>query len=247
MSHHFLVIGAQRCGTTWLHDLLAAHPDIAMARPAFPEPKAFLRPDPCELEAYRQAFFGHATHERALGEKTTSYLESPDAPDRVADTLGKPQVVVQLRDPVRRAVSNWSFSRDHGVEDRPLDEALRADLVHPREWDQTGSSVSPFAYVSRGRYVEDLARWIDRFEMRVHFLEEMRAEPDRIGSLYGWLGVDERFRPELGEISDNASLSVADELDPSLVAQLRDHYADSDAALAALLQRDLPWPTGSAT
>ena len=29
MTRHLLVIGAQRCGTTYLHDLLAAHPDIA--------------------------------------------------------------------------------------------------------------------------------------------------------------------------------------------------------------------------
>lgn len=243
MSRHFLVIGAQRCGTTWLHNLLATHPQIAMARPARPEPKVFLRPDSVDVEAYRREFFGHATGERAWGEKTTSYLESPDAPARVAAALGQPRIVVQLRDPVQRAVSNWSFSRDHGVEDRPLAEALAADLAQPRDWDREATSVSPFAYVSRGRYVEDLARWIDRFEVQVQFLEEMRAEPHRIGHLYRWLGVDDGFRPDLSTISVNASTAVADEPDPQLVAQLREHYAESDAALAALLRRGLPWPT----
>lgn len=243
---HFLVIGAQRCGTTWLHDLLAAHPDIAMARPARPEPKVFLRPGPVGLQAYRTEFFGHATGERALGEKTTSYLESPEVPSRVATTLGRPQVVVQLRDPVRRAVSNWSFSRDHGLEQRPLAQALRADLAQPRRWDRQASSVSPFAYVSRGRYVEDLARWTDRFDVHVQFLEEMRAEPDRIGALYRWLGVDDGFRPDLAASRVNASSPVGDEPDPGLVEQLREHYADSDAALASLLRRDLPWPSGRA-
>ena len=42
VTRHLLVIGAQRCGTTYLHDLLDAHPEIAMARPARPEPKVFL-------------------------------------------------------------------------------------------------------------------------------------------------------------------------------------------------------------
>ena len=243
MTRHFLVVGAQRCGTTWLHGLLAAHPQIAMARPGRPEPKAFLRADAVDLTTYRREFFAHATDEVAWGEKTTSYLESPGVPDRVAATLGRPRIVVQLRDPVRRAVSNWAFSRDHGLEDRPLDEALAADLTQPRSWDPAASSVSPFAYVSRGRYLEDLARWTDRFEVRVQLLEEMRADPHQVGELYDWLGVDPDFRPDLSTVPVHPSRTVTDEPDPRLLAQLREHYADSDAALAALLGRDLPWPT----
>ena len=42
MIRHLLVIGAQRCGTTYLHTLLDAHPQITMARPANPEPKVFI-------------------------------------------------------------------------------------------------------------------------------------------------------------------------------------------------------------
>src|SRR5680860_943931 len=147
MTSHFLVVGAQRCGTTYLHDLLAAHPDIAMARPARPEPKVFLRGEPVDADAYRAEYFGHADDAHLLGEKSTSYLEVPGVPERVADALGAPRIVAQLRDPVARAVSNWRFSRDHGAEDRPLADALRADLAGPREWDRSVSSVSPYAYV----------------------------------------------------------------------------------------------------
>ncbi|HKJ10791.1 MAG TPA: sulfotransferase domain-containing protein [Ornithinimicrobium sp.] len=239
---HFLVVGGQRCGTTWLHDQLAAHPQIAMARPARPEPKVFLHPGPHDAPSYREQYFAHATDERALGEKSTSYLEAPGAPDRVATTLGAPRIVVQLRDPVARAVSNYRFSRAHGVEDRSLNEALRADLVSPREWDPAKTSVSPFAYVSRGRYAEQLRRWTQRFEVHVQFLEEVRSEPDRIGLLYRWLGVDEGFRHDAGGELVNASAPTDDRLDPGLEADLREHYADSDTALAALLARPLPWP-----
>ena len=238
---HFLVVGAQRCGTTYLHDLLEAHPRIAMARPARPEPKVFLRDEPVDAAAYREEFFGHAGDADVLGEKSTSYLEVPGVPERVEESLGSPRIVAQLRDPIARAVSNWSFSRDHGVEERPLAEALRADLTGPREWDRTASSVSPYAYVSRGRYVDDLARWFDRFDVHVQFLEELLDDPGTIGDLYGWLGVDQAVRPELGEAPVNASSAVGDDLDDDLVAELRAHYADSDAALADLLGRGLPW------
>ncbi|QZY28498.1 sulfotransferase family protein [Nocardioides coralli] len=243
MTRHFLVAGAQRCGTTWLHELLAGHPEIAMARPARPEPKVFLREDPPGADAYRAEFFGHVDGESLLGEKSTSYLESPEAPDRVAATLGSPQIVVQLRDPVARAVSNWSFSRDHGVETRPLAEALRADMAGQQEWDRAASSVSPFAYVTRGRYVADLARWTERFDVHVQFLEELVDDTDRVvGDLFTWLGVDAGVRPDTGGGPVNAS-STAEPLDRALEAELRDHYRDSDDALADLLGRELPWRT----
>lgn len=243
MTRHLLVVGAQRCGTTYLHDLLDAHPDIAMARPARPEPKVFLREDPPTAEAYRAEFFGHAGGAGLLGEKSTSYLESPDAPGRVADVLGSPQVLVQLRDPVDRAVSNWSFSRDHGVETRPLEAALLADLggdrAGPPEWDRNASSVSPFAYVTRGRYVEDLARWTEHFDVRVQFLEELLEDEAVVDDLWRWLGV-EAFHADLGAAPVNAS-GPSGPLDDALVTALREHYRDSDAALAEMLGRELPW------
>lgn len=241
MKRHFLVVGAQRCGTTWLHDLLDAHPEIAMARPVRPEPKVFLREESIDAEAYRAEFFGHAGDAEVLGEKSTSYLERPEVPDRVTSALGHPQIVVQLRDPVARAVSHWSFSRDHGVETRPLAEALRADLGEEQEWDRASSSVSPFAYVRRGRYAVDLARWTPRFDVHVQFLEELVAEPTRIGELYTWLGVDGELRPDVGTAPVNASSPATDQPDDELVAELRAHYRDSDAALAEMLGRDLPW------
>lgn len=241
MSRHFLFVGAQRCGTTYLHDVLAAHPRVSMARPVRPEPKVFLRPEPVDAASYVAEFFGHAGEDDVLGEKSTSYLEVPEVPDRVAATLGSPQVLVQLRDPVARAVSNWSFSRDHGMESRPLSEALRADLGQTQEWDRTASSVSPYAYVTRGRYAEDLARWVGRFDVRVQFLEEVLTDPGITADLYRWLGVDEGFRPELGEAPVNASASVPDSIGDDLVAELREHYRASDEALAELLGRELPW------
>lgn len=244
-ARHFLVVGAQRCGTTYLHDLLAGHPQIAMARPARPEPKVFLRDVPVDAGAYRAEFFGHAAGADLLGEKSTSYLEVPGVPQRVATTLGSPRIVVQLRDPVARAVSNWSFSRDHGVETRPLDEALRADLRGEHgddpQWDRSASSVSPYAYVARGRYADDLARWFGAFDVHVQFLEDLLAEPATIARLYGWLGVDPTARPDVGDAPVNASSIIDEELDSDLEAELRDHYADSDAALADLLGRPLPW------
>ena len=159
---HLLVVGAQRCGTTYLSRALDAHPDVTMARPSPPEPKVF-----CDAtltargaESYHRTWFAHARDETLLGDKSTSYLEDPQAPGRAAEMLGEPEVVVLLRDPVRRAVSHWRFSTANGFETRDLEDALLADLDDDdRPWDPQRSSVSPFAYLRRGRYAEQLEPW----------------------------------------------------------------------------------------
>ena len=180
---HLLVIGAQRSGSTYLSEALDAHPQITMARPALPEPKVFCDADKAArgLDWYHHTLFGHAGQEPLLGDKSTSYLEDPKAPARAADMLGEAHVVAVLRDPVQRAVSNWRFSTKHGLETRPLEQALLADLEAEQPWDRTATSVSPFAYVRRGRYLDYLEPWVATFPDTTHvlFLEELLDRPGR--------------------------------------------------------------------
>lgn len=242
---HLLVIGAQRCGTTWLQKALAGHPEIAMARPSAPEPKVFLTDERSALgrEWYERTYFAHATDERIRGEKSTSYLEDVRCADRAVAVLGDPLVIVQLRDPVKRAVSHWGFSSDNGFESRPLDVALKANLEGPLGWDGTRASVSPHAYLERGRYVEYMRPWLERFgdEMRVLFFEEMVGEIDRIGEVYHWLGVSADFRPVGLGAQVNSVRTVTPPLSDELGERLRAYYDDSNRALEELLGRSLPW------
>lgn len=244
-----MIIGAQRCGTTSLQELLEAHPDIAMARPARPEPKVFLSPDSVRqgVRAYEATYFGHVTSESLLGEKSTSYLEDPAVPERVLKVLGPVPVVVQLRDPVSRAVSNWRFSTANRLERRPLENALEENLRTSAEWDRSRSSVSPYAYLERGRYADYLQPWFDTFadSMVVRFLEETSAEAGAMAQLYDALGVDPHF--ELDYVSPPARKSEGPTpmLSRQLVARLRDYFAPADEQLRKLLQRKLPWSSAS--
>lgn len=245
MTRHLLIIGAQRCGTTWLARALDAHPSITMARPARPEPKVFCS---AELSArgrdwYRATWFGHATDEALLGDKSTSYLEYAEAAERAASVLGDPLVVVQLRDPVERAMSHWAFSTDSGLEERPLEEALAANLEGPLPWDTSRASVSPYAYLERGRYTDHLGPWLDRFgdDLSVVLLEDMVARPDALAGLYADLGVDPAAGPPAPRAPANASAAPKTRLDPQLRAQLRSYFAESDERLRQILGRPLPW------
>jgi hypothetical protein len=251
LTRHLLIIGAQRCGTTYLASLLDAHPDITMARPSRPEPKVFLSEEQSARgpDWYDATFFAHATTERVLGEKSTSYLEHPAAAHRSVAVLGEPDILVMLRDPVRRAVSNWRFSTDNGLEDRPLEEALRWDLERgDRPWEHTGVSVSPYAYVQRGRYSRYLDPWIEVFPrtLRVLFLEELRGDPDRIAEVYAALGVDPTFRPPDVDRPVNQSAEEAPELSAEFRRLLEAYYAEDAVLLERQLHRSPPWSTGTA-
>lgn len=249
MDRHFLVIGAQRCGTTYLRTLLDEHPGILMASPVVPEPKVFLTDEVVArgLGWYRATWFAAAAghDDLVLGEKSTSYLEDPAAAARAAAVLGDARIIVQVRDPVERAVSNWQLSTRHGLETRDLAEALSANLSGPEPWDPDRTSVSPYAYLERGRYVDYLGPWYEAFgdRVRVQFLEDLRARPDGIGLTYRWLGVHEGFRPpSLGE-PVNQSPGRAPGLPSELIARLRDWFSGSDRALAETVGRPVPWTT----
>lgn len=251
MTRHLIIIGAQRSGTTYLNRMLDLHPEITMARPARPEPKVFMSAEQAERgrDWYLATFFQHAKSERVLGEKSTSYIERPAAAGRIASMLGEDvAIVAQLRDPVARAVSNWQFSSDNGLEHRPIEVALAENLEAERAWEPGQTSVSPFAYLERGRYERYLSPWYDRFGDRVHvlFFEEVVADPTPLAKLYAALGVDATFEPiEFGS-RVNSSADPAPELPPELVARMRAYFADSDAALRQRLQRSLPWDEGRA-
>lgn len=246
-GRHFLVIGGQRCGTTYLHTLLDAHPDITMARPTRPEPKVFLDAEASGrgLGWYHRTFFGHAGTESRWGEKSTSYIESADAPARAASMLGQVDVLVLLRDPVQRAVSNWRFSTDNGYETRPLEEALEENLRASRPWEAGATSVSPFAYLERGRFADYLAPWEAVFPglLQVHFLSDLVADTAAVADLYAGLGVDESFLPPAFGDPVNQSEEPAPDLSDDLVARLRDYFAPSDRSLAQRTGRGLPWPS----
>lgn len=244
---HFLVIGAQRSGTTYLHSLLEAHPDIVMARPTRPEPKVFLTEEVVDkgLEWYLRTYFSHATDESVYGEKSTSYIEAPDAPRRARRVLGDIDVVVLLRDPVERAVSNWRFSTDNGYEQRPLEQALTENLASSHPWDPSATSVSPFSYLERGRFTDYLGPWRETFPGRVHvhFLADLLADPAGVAGLYASVGADPGFLPPAPAGRVNQSDTPRPDLSPDLETRLREYFAASDQALRELVGRELPWPS----
>lgn len=208
MTRHLVIAGVQRCGTTSLVRLLSELPGVVTSERAIPEPKVLLGDaPPLDTGSYERALLGRVAPEASVVvEKTTSYLEAAGLPARLVATLPDAHVAVVLRDPVLRAVSHHRFSTSHGLEWRPLLEALEADLRGEHPDAPASVSMDPFAYVRRGRYAEALEPWVEVLGAeRVHVLvlEHLRASPtDGAGATTDGAGatVEPRLATMLGAL-----------------------------------------------
>jgi hypothetical protein len=155
----FLIIGAQKCGTTWLHQHLSGHPDVFM--PAEKELEFFSYRDHLVnpgLERYLD-HFAAAGSAIAIGEATASYFWTgtnshwsvlPDGfqtniPATVLEHLGPDlKLIVSLRNPVERVISAYLHYLSMGeiTADSEFEEAMHYGGVvdmgfyaqHMRNW-----------------------------------------------------------------------------------------------------------------
>ena len=233
MPEHFFICGAQRSATTYLYRMLDQHPDIAMAKPMRPEPKYFIRPRmDDDLGEYRKAFFDGASA-RWFGEKSTSYIEHPVAAERISRLLPDATLFFMLRDPVERAISNYRFSRGNGFEPLSIEQALDAEAGRIAEGGSATTSVSPHAYVARGRYVDYLGPWFAHFPAdRIHLLvaERVVGSRDGLRDAFSRLGLGGDIPLEGVDEPFNQSSSPS-AIPDGVRERLRAEFADSNLEL----------------
>jgi hypothetical protein len=105
---NYLVIGAQRSGTTWLHELLGAHPRVYVPNRR-KEIRYFSRLYDRGEDWYRGYFPKDADAGRydAIGEVTPTYLYKEEVPDRIREALPNVKLMLMLRNPADRAFSHY--------------------------------------------------------------------------------------------------------------------------------------------
>ena len=187
----FLGIGGQKCGSTWLSDCLAEHPQIVVTSPKelhfFDHPPGKRQ----SLETYL-GYFENPSSGIAVGEFTPSYLVRAD-PTRIINTLGPVKLIAILRDPVARFVSHYKHLVRSGA--RMVGQALGPTEVEAITDEHVG-------LLANGQYARHLSRYVAVFGIEMlHtlILEEAAEAPgEYLPDLFGFLGVDEDFEPGTG-------------------------------------------------
>jgi hypothetical protein len=247
----FLIIGAQRSGTTSLYNWLSQHPDIRPARRK--EVHYFDLKSEKSLDWYRAHFPARPAIEWArartgrnviTGEASPYYLFHPAVPHRVRQALPQVKLIVLLRDPVARAISHYHKERRKGREELSMRDAFereshRLDPERP-EIGETGAHQHK-SYVSRGRYAEQLERWFGLFP-REQFLiaksEDVFADPasffDRVADFVGVASYD-------GVDFQAQNAAAYQSPDVRLMNELYEYFKPYNERLSNLLGRDFHW------
>lgn len=231
-------IGAQRCGTTWLTELLCRHPDVGLAAGA-KELHFFERflAEPWTADAARR--YGTLFRGAACpGEFTPSYLRSTwVAPLLHAACAPDTKLLVLLRDPVERFRSalRWASTRA----DAPRADGSRAW----QRWVRRTGNVALWG----GMYGAQLAAWtrhFDRARLLVLQYERLAADPERVvGAVWRALGlppvpVETPRRPTWNSTSEGDWTAPQGVLD-----DVRELYRADVARLAEEWDVDLAlWP-----
>jgi Sulfotransferase domain len=164
----YVVIGAQKCGTTYFYHLLTQHPYVEPA--AAKELHFFDIVFDLGVEWYRRCFPtpGWIDGRRTItGEATPYYLFHPHAAKRMARVIPQARLIALLRNPVDRAYSLYHQQVRKGLEDLKFEEAIEAEEARMRgEMDKmlederyVSFDLQDFSYLSRGIYVDQLLRW----------------------------------------------------------------------------------------
>jgi len=240
------VIGAQKAGTTALYAYLRWHPGIT--GPSWKEVSFFDR-HWWRGEAWYRGHFPLRAGGRLVGEASPSYLFHPLAPERARALVPEVKLVALLRDPVARAYSQYQHEVALGREPLSFEDALEAEearlrgeverlVADPRAfsrawWDHT--------YAARGRYAEQLERWLavfDREQLLVVRSEDLGERPaETYAEVLAFLGAASHELESYPRVFEREYAPMRPETRRSLAAS----FAEPNRRLGELLGRDFGW------
>jgi hypothetical protein len=242
----FLILGAQKAGTTALYAYLRWHPEIM--GPSWKEVSFFDRHYGRGVRWYR-GHFPLRSRGRIVGEASPGYLFHPLAPARVRETVPDAKLIVLLRDPVDRALSHYHHEVALGREPLSFEDALDAEPERTRgEEERMAREPGYFShawwdhtYLARGRYAEQLERWFGVFP-REQLLgvasEELAA--DTAGTyqrVLDFLGAPTHGLRDYPRVYEQEYTEMA----PETRARLAREFAEPNRRLYELLGRELGW------
>jgi hypothetical protein len=253
----FVIIGAAKAGTTSLYAWLGQHPFVEPAK--HKEVHYFDYNYPRGDDWYRMHFPLRRARDRfaaangrpfLTGEASPSYISHYWAPERLAQRLPDAKLLVNLRDPVERAYSQFQMSRREGeeelesfadavaAEDRRLDPERARAMADPayNSW-----PIGCWAYLMRSRYAEQLERWFALFHReQFHFvtLEALSSNPQgELDRVHEFLGLPPHAYEDLPKLHT----AKYDSLPGDTRARLTEYFRPHNERLYELVGIDFGW------
>lgn len=253
----FIIIGAQKGGTSSLFHYLSQHPQI---EPSSVKEVHFFDGglDP-KVDTYAKGVSWYRKHfplrmnlkrDCIAGEASPLYLFNPLAPARISGLLPDVKLIVLLRDPTERAISHYFHEKRKKRESLPLMEALEREESRMRPVIEAGRLRSKdyihHSYKSRGLYLAQIERFLKFFrreQLLIVSSEDFFEQPQNIlRQVFEFLEVDDSY-----EVQDMKPMNVGhNRTDAPAEAYdyLREYFLPHNKLLYEFLGRDFGWQVG---
>lgn len=201
----FIIIGAQKSGSTFVHYCLEEHPHVDMPHREihfFEDPN--YDPDKvCQL----QDLFAERETQQLRGIKRPRYFAAPECPARLQKHCPTARLLLVLRHPIDRAVSAYFHYMKYGfIPVKSVEEGLRHILHHRYDAQYPGGrEIIEFGFY--GRYLERYLHHFSKEQISVILFDDLQKEPlSTMQTIYKALGLNESYVPQSLDKKPQASI-----------------------------------------
>jgi hypothetical protein len=247
----FLIIGAQRCGTTHLYDSLIRHPNVMGA--SHKEIHFFDEHYHRGARWYKANFpvptpppHNASPSVSISGEASATYIAHSSIPARVRELVPRVKLIALVRDPVDRAISHYYHFRRLGYESRSFEDAIDWEYDYllagnpSLMLDSPERKANPLS-LSLGIYSRQIQEWLNVFEedrLLLLVAEELFAHPyDVVSRVTRFLDLRDDVPRQLPLPKQFDYAPVAD----GTRRRLHELFAPHNGKLESLLAFSPPW------
>ncbi|MDT9232442.1 tetratricopeptide repeat protein [Limnospira sp. PMC 917.15] len=243
---NFLIIGAQKGGTTSLYEYLCHHPQII--------PNLHKEVDFFMWQYYRGLdwYLAHFPPippggEFLTGEASPSYIVDSKVCDRISQAFPEVKLIVTLRNPVDRAFSqyqdhrNWMGQEKRTLEQAMIDEIAILDTIDDPTQAERKFWGCQYGYLLRGMYVYFLEKWMQKFppeQLLILTSEELYNHPQNtLKQVFEFLGLPDHQLSEYPRYTAGSYNPIPE----TLRQTLGDFFRPHNHKLEELLGRKFHW------
>ncbi len=245
----FIIIGAQKSGTTSLYHYLSQHPKILPPKYRkeinYFEKRYFSK----SLRWYKSQF-SNSTGDSINFEASTNYLFYPWSPKHVFETIPHCKIIILLREPKQRAWSHYKHQIRSKEEQIPFFKALEREMIHLDEIEKKiladpkyfNKSFRNYSYLRRGLYFKQIKNWARFFERESMFIssfDDFFENPiDKCNEIFEFLEI-EKFSINPSKIYNESS---SNDIPPKeSIDLMKSYFCEPNKLLFNYLSKDFNW------
>jgi hypothetical protein len=255
----FVIIGAERAGTTSLYRYLGRHPQVIPATlrrkgahyfdTNFDKSSRWYRSHFATRLAMSTAVRRAGSRRVITGEACPYYFFHPLVPERMRALLPDVRLILMLRDPVARAYSHYLHEVARGFEQLSFEDALDAESERLAGEEEriraqpfhVSFAHQHFSYLARGHYAEQLVRWqvaFPRDQLLIVDSGDFFADPDKgFREVTRFLAIAEMSLPSYPQLNSRTDGHMS----PATADRLKAHFEEPNRRLEDLVGRSFSW------